>query len=157
MLVVCLLCSDVMSFLLQFAKFCVFFFSSRRRHTRCALVTGVQTCALPIFAQIGSLLTNNYPLFIILTAISIFMVAFYLAPTYSTIQSPVDPSPQRFAAAVTMFCIRGTVLPSGGFICGLFRYLLPPVYGAGPLRTTLIILSLYTQTGAVHHARGGRP
>src|SRR3546814_7457347 len=28
---------------------CFFFFSSRRRHTRCALVTGVQTCALPIF------------------------------------------------------------------------------------------------------------
>src|SRR3546814_11824997 len=28
--------------------FTFFFFSSRRRHTRCALVTGVQTCALPI-------------------------------------------------------------------------------------------------------------
>src|SRR3546814_15236181 len=28
--------------------FSSFFFSSRRRHTRCALVTGVQTCALPI-------------------------------------------------------------------------------------------------------------
>src|SRR3546814_1032684 len=27
------------------------FFSSRRRHTRCALVTGVQTCALPISAR----------------------------------------------------------------------------------------------------------
>src|SRR3546814_9698500 len=27
----------------------MFFLSSRRRHTRCALVTGVQTCALPIF------------------------------------------------------------------------------------------------------------
>src|SRR3546814_7793045 len=26
----------------------MFCFSSRRRHTRCALVTGVQTCALPI-------------------------------------------------------------------------------------------------------------
>src|SRR3546814_17875878 len=26
-----------------------FFVSSRRRHTRCALVTGVQTCALPIY------------------------------------------------------------------------------------------------------------
>src|SRR3546814_15956323 len=26
----------------------MFVFSSRRRHTRCALVTGVQTCALPI-------------------------------------------------------------------------------------------------------------
>src|SRR3546814_15276296 len=29
--------------------FVVFFFSSRRRHTSCALVTGVQTCALPIY------------------------------------------------------------------------------------------------------------
>src|SRR3546814_4934569 len=33
--------------------FCSFFFSSRRRHTRCALVTGVQTCALPILARTG--------------------------------------------------------------------------------------------------------
>src|SRR3546814_9000579 len=32
----------------------VFFFSSRRRHTRCALVTGVQTCALPIFIDTSS-------------------------------------------------------------------------------------------------------
>src|SRR3546814_6749048 len=30
--------------------FYFFFFSSRRRHTRCALVTGVQTCALPILS-----------------------------------------------------------------------------------------------------------
>src|SRR3546814_20127074 len=30
-----------------------FFFSSRRRHTRCALVTGVQTCALPIYFGSG--------------------------------------------------------------------------------------------------------
>src|SRR3546814_4410977 len=29
----------------------LFFFSSRRRHTRCALVTGVQTCALPIWSS----------------------------------------------------------------------------------------------------------
>src|SRR3546814_12827557 len=29
----------------------IFFFSSRRRHTRCALVTGVQTCALPILGS----------------------------------------------------------------------------------------------------------
>src|SRR3546814_10092600 len=33
---------------------CVFFFSSRRRHTRCALVTGVQTCALPIYETIST-------------------------------------------------------------------------------------------------------
>src|SRR3546814_971874 len=34
---------------LMSVRFAFFFFSSRRRHTRCALVTGVQTCALPIF------------------------------------------------------------------------------------------------------------
>src|SRR3546814_16780783 len=35
-----------------------FFFSSRRRHTRCALVTGVQTCALPILAErMGAMFT----------------------------------------------------------------------------------------------------
>src|SRR3546814_4332541 len=32
----------------------LFFFSSRRRHTRCALVTGVQTCALPISSTSGT-------------------------------------------------------------------------------------------------------
>src|SRR3546814_979616 len=38
-----------MLIILMFWLFCRFFFSSRRRHTRCALVTGVQTCALPIY------------------------------------------------------------------------------------------------------------
>src|SRR3546814_16257654 len=32
----------------------LFFFSSRRRHTSCALVTGVQTCALPIWVDPGA-------------------------------------------------------------------------------------------------------
>src|SRR3546814_1350279 len=31
----------------------LFFFSRRRRHTMCALVTGVQTCALPIFGHLA--------------------------------------------------------------------------------------------------------
>src|SRR3546814_11193046 len=37
--------------ILDMFVFAFFFFSSRRRHTRCALVTGVQTCALPILAS----------------------------------------------------------------------------------------------------------
>src|SRR3546814_19353612 len=35
----------------------LFFFSSRRRHTRCALVTGVQTCALPISISLSTVIT----------------------------------------------------------------------------------------------------
>src|SRR3546814_1022679 len=42
---VCLLIYALSTHVLLF----IFFFSSRRRHTRCALVTGVQTCALPIW------------------------------------------------------------------------------------------------------------
>src|SRR3546814_4718730 len=37
-----------------------FFFSSRRRHTRCALVTGVQTCALPIFSEVRERFGQKY-------------------------------------------------------------------------------------------------
>src|SRR3546814_1677740 len=36
----------------------LFFFASRRRHTRCALVTGVQTCALPISPNSPKLLAS---------------------------------------------------------------------------------------------------
>src|SRR3546814_9151333 len=39
-----------------------FFFSSRRRHTRCALVTGVQTCALPIYMKSTSGNDGSYSL-----------------------------------------------------------------------------------------------
>src|SRR3546814_1608393 len=39
---------------LAFVLCVFFFFSSRRRHTRCALVTGVQTCALPILGHTGA-------------------------------------------------------------------------------------------------------
>src|SRR3546814_4932582 len=35
---------------MAYELFINYFFSSRRRHTRCALMTGVQTCALPIWA-----------------------------------------------------------------------------------------------------------
>src|SRR3546814_5354282 len=38
-----------------------FFFASRRRHTRCALVTGVQTCPLPISAKPGLSVIGEVP------------------------------------------------------------------------------------------------
>src|SRR3546814_2646793 len=48
-------------------KIFLFFLSSRRRHTRCALVTGVQTCALPIS-----------PLFHVTAEIPVFLQSFAL-------------------------------------------------------------------------------
>src|SRR3546814_1708649 len=50
---------------------CVFvFFSSRRRHTRCALVTGVQTCALPIYPFFCAFAINVVALFARLRIVS---------------------------------------------------------------------------------------
>src|SRR3546814_9515006 len=44
-------CASVLCLLRYYLFFFCLFFSSRRRHTICALVTGVQTCALPIFGN----------------------------------------------------------------------------------------------------------
>src|SRR3546814_2422072 len=44
-----------------FFVFYFFFFSSRRRHTSCALVTGVQTCALPICSMPASTTRSSWP------------------------------------------------------------------------------------------------
>src|SRR3546814_3513623 len=43
--------------MLDVKDYVFFLFSSRRRHTRCSLVTGVQTCALPIY-QLVELFTQ---------------------------------------------------------------------------------------------------
>src|SRR3546814_7040402 len=54
----CVVCVIYMIVLLS----CIdFFFSSRRRHTRCALVTGVQTCALPIYRPGPARFTRGRP------------------------------------------------------------------------------------------------
>src|SRR3546814_1591569 len=50
---------------MTFIVFFFFFFSSRRRHTRCALVTGVQTCALPIFRGFTRLVDTIAPRLIV--------------------------------------------------------------------------------------------
>src|SRR3546814_1557516 len=52
LLLVCMCYSFFSICSLLFVMCVSFFFSSRRRHTRCALVTGVQTCALPILAAV---------------------------------------------------------------------------------------------------------
>src|SRR3546814_6036627 len=53
MCILCVLLSMLYDF--YFSHMFCFFFSSRRRHTRCALVTGVQTCALPISTELPNI------------------------------------------------------------------------------------------------------
>src|SRR3546814_2693751 len=60
-----------------------FFFSSRRRHTRCALVTGVQTCALPILWRANGLGTAIFELAMFVWAG--FKNGVYSADTWATV------------------------------------------------------------------------
>src|SRR3546814_6291917 len=53
-----------------------FFFSSRRRHTRCALVTGVQTCALPISAYAIAQFFPNYGAWVFAAAVIVGVFPF---------------------------------------------------------------------------------
>ena len=109
-----------------------------------------------MIAQMGSLLTDSYPLFVALSAVSIFLVALYIAPTFATVQSAVDPSMRSFAAAVTIFCISGVAMAFGAFSCGLLSDLLQPYYGANSLKIALLILSVFMLWGAVHYILVGR-
>src|SRR3546814_648892 len=68
----------------------LFLFSSRRRHTRCALVTGVQTCALPIFAShCGQAFAGR-----------------------SVVDEPVAPGPDAFAGKALVMHVRGCDAPA---------------------------------------------
>src|SRR3546814_7521438 len=73
----------------------MFFFSSRRRHTRCALVTGVQTCALPI-CQVAIFLLAIQP------AVRVLEDIVVLEPLAAHHQQSFDPArierPLRLAA-----------------------------------------------------------
>src|SRR3546814_1963649 len=81
--------------------FILCFFSTRRRYTRCALGTGVQTCALPIFLTLAndcrlttpSPILRTYPLF------HIILRPKFTVPTIDTLRSlfrSLSPLPEPF-------------------------------------------------------------
>src|SRR3546814_3534981 len=90
---------------------CFFFFSSRRRHTSCALVTGVQTCALPICVVAGRKVQacwENRPNLLFGSLLPFDALVRYSAPTATRI-GPAQPSnnvPRRLAATVLSVKVR---------------------------------------------------
>src|SRR3546814_10782351 len=66
-----------------------FFFSSRRRHTRCALVTGVQTCALPIWVGRGIALALSVAGIVAIFAGAFMLFGSQLAREVDTIREQI--------------------------------------------------------------------
>src|SRR3546814_9726911 len=75
---------------------CLFFFSSRRRHTRYALVTGVQTCALPI---LPSKTTHNTLIEVIWTGIPVLILAVIAVPSIRLLAAQYEP-PRKDALTI---------------------------------------------------------
>src|SRR3546814_18321127 len=90
--------------------FIFFFFSSRRRHTRCALVTGVQTCALPIFFRVGLGKRRTYDLALSLRSVwnPACSVSFYIVRTDRCLK----PYTQRLTNGVFAVTTFGAMLAS---------------------------------------------
>ncbi len=127
-----------------------------RREPRSAFYLLALSFIVAMLAQMASLLTDSYPLFLVLTGASIFLVAFYIAPTFATVQSIVDSSARSFAAAVMLFCINGVGLASGAFVGGLLSDLFAPYSGANSLKIALLILSGFKLWAAWHYILVGR-
>src|SRR3546814_4046507 len=103
-----------------------FFFSSRRRHTRCALVTGVQTCALPISIIAGVFfwsLRRGGERLPFLMALAIFFLGFvglgvslypYIVPRAVTIWQAAAPAQSQVFMLVGVIIILPMILAYTG-------------------------------------------
>src|SRR3546814_647 len=97
----------------------LFFFSSRRRHTRCALVTGVQTCALPILGLSRLLLLSTPQQVELAERASALLGAEAVAQfNQATMHTPVDVT-ESAMEIVTTQQIDGIVSLGGGSTIGL--------------------------------------
>src|SRR3546814_15134425 len=78
--------------------FLFFFFSSRRRHTSCALVTGVQTCALPIYMQPHPLAAALKNLLLVVLIIAASIGGTLLYSSRSALSTAKADEPPKHAA-----------------------------------------------------------
>src|SRR3546814_3188368 len=88
-----------------------FFFSSRRRHTRCSLVTGVQTCALPISARLLLRAVRPRPVHLqaVRVALQVLAIPALLHPRQPAAQLPPLPVPVPAAAVAPPAAVRQAV------------------------------------------------
>src|SRR3546814_6645690 len=92
-----------------------FFVSSRRRHTICALVTGVQTCALPISLPIIAPGILSSLLITFTISLDEFIVAFFLSGTDPTLPIYIW-SQLRFPGKLPHILALGSVLLVASFV-----------------------------------------
>src|SRR3546814_14623874 len=133
------------------------FFSSRRRHTRCALVTGVQTCALPILSTMFLHWTLT-PYAIYTVAALAFAIVYYNRREPFRLSSLFEPLLGRRAhgpvgSAIEILCLYALV---AGMVASLGAGILSPAGGIGGLGGCSGGVRLYRKRGGVGKRGSGR-
>src|SRR3546814_14535725 len=110
-----------------------FFFSSRRRHTSCALVTGVQTCALPIFFAIWlrGLAVDLYFQIGMLVLIGLAAKNAILIVEFAVLGRQEGQSVWEAAVNAPRLRFRPLVMTSLAFIAGVVPFAVASGAGAG--------------------------
>src|SRR3546814_9717210 len=121
----------------------MFFFSSRRRHTRCALVTGVQTCALPILLPLPLFTNQTFGIacavgFIV--GLAMFGSVTYM-PIYLQVVKGVSPSTAGLQLTPMMGGVLVTSIVSGQIISRVGRYRVFPIVGTAVMTIGLGLLA----------------
>src|SRR3546814_5048970 len=107
-----------------------FCFSSRRRHTRCALVTGVQTCALPICAETAAMIEARAQADEELAMRLLHSRGYFDASVTSAMERPSGPRNEPMRAVIT-------VTPGKQYALGDIAIRSPPVQPPGLIRDAL--------------------
>src|SRR3546814_7649701 len=94
----------------------LFFFSSRRRHTSCALVTGVQTCALPILSPAGFLILVNILLLLLGCALEGTTILLIIVPVLIPTAQALGIDMVHFGVMVVVNIMIGLITPPYGLL-----------------------------------------
>src|SRR3546814_5727303 len=94
----------------------LFFFSSRRRHTSCALVTGVQTCALSIVSPAGFLILVNLLLLLLGCALEGTTILLIIVPVLIPTAQALGVDMVHFGVMVVVNIMIGLITPPYGLL-----------------------------------------
>ena len=111
-------------------------------------------CIIAMVVQIMAFLTDIYPLFLFFIAVTVLLSSFYFGPTFSTIQSVVDPGARSFASAVTLFSINGIGIALGSFVVGALSDLLAQ-RTENSLQWALLSVTFLKSWSAIHYFLAG--
>ena len=103
-----------------------------------------------------ALLAEDLWVALCLYTVPAFFGGFYLAPTFSLVQSLVSLRMRALASSITLFVLNIIGLGFGPQLVGVMSDLFAPAYGTESLRMALVVLAFLNLWAALHYFLAGR-